>query len=381
MPRWVIVSALSVLAVAILVWWTLLRPETIPVRVVAVERGRVESTVTNTKAGTVKARFRARISPEVGGVVSQIARREGDLVEAGEVLIALDDSTQRSQLALAEQSLRAVEAAAREACIRRDRAQRELARVRSLAERQVVSEDLLDELESASAAALAACHRAQAEEGRARAQIEATRVELKKMVIRAPFSGVVAELAVELGEWVTPSPPLLLAPAVVDLIDPATLYVSAPMDEVDSAAIHEGQPAKVSVDSHPGAVFPGRVARVAPYVLDVEAQNRTVEIEVEIEDAGDARILPGTSADVEVVLEAHEPVLRVPAPALLEGGRVLVAGNGRLEERSVELGLRNWDYAEVRSGLEEGESVVLSLDRVEVRAGARVEPELVEYTP
>ena len=127
-------------------------------------------------------------------------------------------------------------------------------------------------------------------------------------------------------------------------------------------------------------VLPSTV--VAPYVIDVEAQNRTVEIEVELEDPEIARtLLPGTSADVEVVLERREDVLRVPTSALLEGSRVLVTRDGELESRDVEVGLRNWDYAEVTGGLAEGQLVVLSLDRAEVEPGARVTVEQVEYRP
>jgi HlyD family secretion protein len=169
---------------------------------------------------------------------------------------------------------------------------------------------------------------------------------------------------------------------VVDLIDPTSLYVSAPMDEVDSAKIQLEQAVKVTVDSHPGQEFPGRVVRLAPYVLDVEAQNRTLEIEVELDDAEfAATLLPGTSADVEVVLDAREGVLRIPTSALLEGNRVLVASDGTLEESAVEVGLKNWNYAEVRGGLEEGQLVVTSLERVEVKAGARVAIENAAPTP
>ena len=71
---------------------------------------------------------------------------------------------------------------------------------------------------------------------------------------------------------------------------------------------------------------------------------------------------------VEVVLEARDGALRLPTSALLEGDRVLVASDGRLEERPVEIGLKNWDYAEVKSGLDEGQRVVISLDRVEVKS-------------
>jgi HlyD family secretion protein len=181
---------------------------------------------------------------------------------------------------------------------------------------------------------------------------------------------VVAEVSTEVGEWVTPSPPLLTSPAVVDVIDPSSLYVSAPMDEVDSGKIRQGQRVKLTVDSRPGDEFMGSVLRVAPYVLDVEAQNRTVEIEAQFDDGELAgSFLPGTSADVEVILEVRTGALRIPTSALLEGNRVLLLEDGMLVERSVELGLRNWEYAELLSGLAEGEQVVVSLDRVEVKAG------------
>jgi HlyD family secretion protein len=191
-------------------------------------------------------------------------------------------------------------------------------------------------------------------------------------VLRAPFDAVVAEVGIEVGEWTTPSPPALPVPPVIDLVDPTSIYVTAPMDEVDAGRIRAGQPVRVTVDSHPGESFAGEVERVAPYVLDVEAQNRTVEIEVELADAElAASLLPGTSADVEVVLDAREGVLRIPTAALLSGEKALALEDGGLVSRSLEIGLRNWDVTEVRSGLAEGEQVVVSLDRAEVKAGAR----------
>ncbi len=382
MPRWMLWTAIALVGGALLLRLTLFATEIIPVKAVRVETGRVEATIANTKAGTIKARRRARMTPELGGRVVEIAHREGERVEEGAELVRLNDATQRAQLLLAQESLRAAEAARSQACISRDHARRELARKRKLAEQAIVSEDLLDALETAAKTASASCQALTAELGKARAQIALVEAELEKLILRAPFDGVIAEVAVEVGEWITPSPPLVLAPAVIDLIDPTSLYVSAPMDEVDSAALRAGQRARVSVDSHPGREFPATVVRVAPYVLDVEAQNRTVDIEVELDDAAFAsQLLPGTSADVEVILEVRDAVLRLPAPALLEGERVLVAQNGRLAEQAVEIGIKNWDYAEVRGGLDEDQLVVISLDRAEVKAGARVEVEETEYLP
>ncbi len=116
--------------------------------------------------------------------------------------------------------------------------------------------------------------------------------------------------------------------------------------------------------------------RLAPYVLDREEQNRTIEIEADFVDLAKSpaplRLLPGTSADVEVILEVRENVLRVPTPALLEGNRVLMVHDGHLVERQLMIGLKNWDWTEVRSGLVPGDQVVTTLDSPDIKAGAAV---------
>ncbi|HEY7575464.1 MAG TPA: efflux RND transporter periplasmic adaptor subunit, partial [Thermoanaerobaculia bacterium] len=112
------------------------------------------------------------------------------------------------------------------------------------------------------------------------------------------------------------------------------------------------------------------------YVADLEEQNRTFELEAEFDDAAFGRTLrPGTSADVEVIREARDGVLRVPSDAIAEGGRVLVVRDGRLVSREIRIGLRNWQFAEVVEGLEAGDPVVVSLDRAGVAEGARVSVE------
>ncbi len=351
--------------------FTVLAPDPVEVRVASVGRGVVDSIVTNSKAGTVKARRRSRITAETGGRVTEIAHREGERVSTGDILVRLNDSSMVAQLDLAQRGAEVAKSRLAEACLRRDRAGRELGRMKKLAEQGIVADDVLDQLQYGYDAARVGCDAARKELASARAQVRAAEAELAKTVIVAPFDGIVAEVSTEVGEWVTPSPPLLTSPAVVDLIDPVSLYVSAPMDEVDSASIHEGQAAKLTVDSRPGESFGAHVVRVAPYVVDIEAQNRTVEIEVELDDPAEgAKLLPGTSADVEVVLETRADVLRIPTSALLEGERVLVLDDGVLRELQVEMGLRNWRFAEVEGGLSEGQQIVVSLDRVEVQAGA-----------
>ena len=381
--RWIkVLAAVGVLALFfVLLQVSVFAPDPVPVEVVTVSAGRVEETVTNSRAGTVVARRRAKLSPEFGGIVVSILFREGQKVRKGDALLRLDDRLQQAECSLAERELEAVLAQKDQACLAAERAARERTHISQLAEQEIASSDLEDKATTDAEKSAAACEAARANVERARAASELARRKLDKTILRAPFEGVVAELTTEVGEWITPSPPALPVPAVVDILDPGSVYISAPMDEVDSARIAAGQPVRVTVDSFPGQSFPGRLSRVAPYVLDIEAQNRTVEIEVDLDDADSvARLLPGTSADVEVILEEREGVLRVPTSALLQGNQVLVVEQDRLVAREVRLGLQNWDYTEVVSGLSAGEEVVLSLDRPGVEPGARVVVEPGEST-
>ena len=159
--------------------------------------------------------------------------------------------------------------------------------------------------------------------------------------------------------------------AVLDLVDPDALYVSAPLDEVDAGKVSVGQVVRVTIDPFPDEDFAGHVQRVAPYVEDSVDQNRTFEVEVELDDSEVlTRLLPGTTADVEVILVRKDDALRVPSHALIEGSRVLVIEGEELVSKEVETGLRNWQFVEVLSGLSVGETVVVSLDRAEVVEGA-----------
>jgi len=358
---------------ALLARWTVLRPAAVPVTVFRAAPGRVEETVTNSKAGTVKSRRRATLSTEVGERVRDLPARKGARVRRGDVLLKIAADDTRAQVLVQESAVTAAKAARVEACRAAEQLDRDLARNRQLAKDRIVSAELLDQLQSRRDSAAAACEAAAARVAQAEAAREVARVNLEKTVLRAPFDGIVAEVTTEVGEWITPSPPGLPFPPVIVLIEDAAIYVSAPMDEVDVAKVRVGQAARVTIDAYPGRPFPGNVTRVAPYVLDVQQQNRTFEIEAELDETAFARKLrPGTSADVEVILAARDGVLRIPSYALLEGGRVLVVEKDRLVTRAVKTGLKNWQFVEVADGLAAGDLVTVSLDRAEVKEGARV---------
>ena len=224
----------------------------------------------------------------------------------------------------------------------------------------------------------AGCDVAHSQIEQSRSRLAVARAGLQRMVLRAPFDGIVADVSGELGEYATPSPPGILTLPAIDLIDDRCMFVSAPIDEVDAAEVRVGQVARITLDAIKGKFFAGKVRRIAPYVLELEKQARTVEVEAEfIESAGEENLLVGYSADVEIVYASHDKVLRIPTPALLEGKRVLLyMADDKLEERTVVTGLANWEYTEITSGLKEGDQIVTSLDRAGVKAGVRVQPEI-----
>jgi HlyD family secretion protein len=338
-----------------------------------VERGAVEKIVANTRAGTVKACRRARLAPSIGGQISTLKVREGDRVKAGELLLELWNLDLKAQVTLTEREAEAAKARARATCLNADNAQREADRQVKLSKRRLASEETLDRAITGAQAGRADCEAAEATARVHAARLGVTRANLEKTRLTAPFSGVVAEISGELNEYVTPSPPGIPTPPAVDLIDDACYYISAPIDEVDAPDVRLGAEARVSLDAFGERSFPGTVRRVAPYVLDLEKQARTVEVEVEIaQGPEDAPLLAGYSADVEIVVERRTEVLRVPTAAVRSEGGVLVLHpeTGLLQEREVETGLSNWEQTEIRSGLDAGEQVILSLDRNGVENGA-----------
>lgn len=359
---------------ATVAWW--LQPRPLQVAVVTAERGDVRATVANTRAGTVDACRRAGLSPALGGQMAILNVTEGDAVTENQVLVELWNEDLKAEVLLAQRDAIAGRRRADEACVRAKVADREAKRLTRLLERGLTSEEDADLASGEAEAKAAGCKAARESAQVNQAQVKVSAARLERTILRAPFDGVVAEINGELGEYVTPSPVGVATPPTIDLIDDACLYISAPIDEVDAPAVREGQSAIVTMDAFADREFPGVVRRVAPYVLDQEKQARTVEIEVEITGRGDSNLLPGYSADVEVLLSTRDDVLRVPTQVIMEGGRVMVLNDaGLLESRDISRGLANWEFTEIVDGLSEGELVVLSVDREGVVEGAAAERE------
>lgn len=366
--RWLLITAfLAGIGFAV---WSRIRPQPVEVVVHTVEQGKVERLVANTRAGTIKACRQADLSPGVGGQITRLPVKKGDLVSDGALLVEIWNNNLTTQVELTKSEVRA--AAARATALKRqvEKAGRDADRLKKLHIKAMNSDQDLDTALTQLAIYQAEYSAVMADENTSRERLQVLASELERTRLLAPFAGVIAEVNGELNEYVTPSPPGIPTPPVVILLDTSCFYISAPIDEVDAEAIKIDMPTRISLDAFGERSFAGRVRQIDPYVLDREKQARTVQVEIAFTTPSETEnFLAGYSADVEIVIESRANVLRIPSQAVLDGQRVFVFDpiGRRLHERKIKTGIANWEVTEVLNGLNVGEQVVLSTDKPGVK--------------
>ncbi|MGQ9626615.1 MAG: efflux RND transporter periplasmic adaptor subunit [Anaerolineae bacterium] len=192
----------------------------------------------------------------------------------------------------------------------------------------------------------------------ARNDLASAQADLEDTVLKAPFSGIVTACEAKVGEMVSTSTIITLADLTHPLIE---LY----LDETDLDKIAPGYEVQVTFDALPDKTFTGHVVRVDPGLVDMEGVptvQALASLDLEGKQSGNLQFLPsGLNASVEVISGRAENVLLVPVEALreLSPGKyaVFVMVDGQLQVRPVEVGLMDYAYAEIISGLKEGEEV------------------------
>lgn len=355
-------------------YYFLKQPEPVSVKIYRVEKGPVNAIVANTRVGTVKACRRAFLAPAIGGEVARLLVEEGDVVHKGQILMEVWNDDLKAQVELQEADIKVKRAAAEQACLLAAGAERDARRIKKLSKHgQIVSENEVDDAVTLALAKKAQCQSANAAIQLGYANVKVARAAVEKTTVKAPFDGTVAEVNVELNEFVTPSPPGIQTLPAIDLLDISCLTISAPIDEVDAPRIKLGMKACVLLDAFPDKRCSGKVTRIAPYVLEKEKQARTVEVEVKLSAPKEVEyLLPGYSADIEVIIDSRENTLRIPTEAVMENNRLLILDDdGLLKERHFKPGISNWNYTEVLSGVKEDEQVVASIGKDGVEAGKK----------
>lgn len=376
LPGKVVAGLLTLLGLTVAVYF-LSREEPPEVELYTVFQGSVSATVANTRAGTVKACRRSRLAPNAAGQVTRLMVREGDQVKAGDLLLEIWHQDLVAEQELAENEVVAAGNRANEICLRAEVAKREAKRIDDLKHKQFASVDQLDQSSTQAKAAAQGCLAAKVSVKTARSKLRVVKANIERNLLIAPFAGIVAEVNAELGEFITPSPTGIQTLPAVDLIDSSCLYVSAPIDEVDAPAVATGMKATIKLDAFPEQDFPAIVRRTAPYVLDLEKQARTVEVEAEFQlDEITVTLLPGYSADLEVLLQKREKVIVIPTESIRNEDSVLLydPASGTLTQRTIKTGISNWELTEVLAGLQVGDRIMLNGANENFKDGSEIRP-------
>ncbi len=194
----------------------------------------------------------------------------------------------------------------------------------------------------------------------AKANLERTETLLNYSKLTAPFAGVVTARFVDAGAFIPAATGNATQnAAVVTLMDFDTIRAQVAVPELEAPLVRTGQPVRITVESLPGKVFAGTVARFA-YALD--DATRTMLVEADLPNA-DLALRPGMYATIKVGVEKHTDTLLVPAAALVtekSGASVFLAVAGKAKKTPVKAGFNDGANVEILSGLTGNETVILS---------------------
>jgi membrane fusion protein (multidrug efflux system) len=306
--------------------------------VVEAARVKIDTVVEDIRAvGTLRPNEAVTVVSEIAGRVERIGFREGQRVSAGDVLIELDASILRAELAKARSDLTLA------------RANHE--RAAMLAKRGMSTERSLDEARAALQAA---------EAGQALAQ-----ARLQKATLKAPLSGVVGLRAVSVGAYVTPGE------RIVELADVDPVKVDFRVQELALSALRRGQPIRVTVDALPGKTFDGEIDAIDPIV---DVAGRAIRLRARIPNPR-GELSPGLFARVQIVVERRENAMLVPESAVFaEGAKRFVYRviDGRAVLTGVQLGQRRPGQVEISKGLGR-DDVVVTAGHQQIRDGTPVD--------
>ena len=355
-------------------------------------------------SGKVRALNTIKVGTEVSGQVTKVYVDFNSPVKAGQVLAEIDSTRVRArvqqseaQVALARAGLQQTVANVARSQSELEIQQRDFARQKALADRGFVSKAGLDlaqsKLNSARNAlqvALAQTQSGNAQIRQGTAELSSAQLDLNRTVIIAPASGVIINKLVEPGTTVAAS---FQTPNLFEIAaDTTKMQVEASVDEADIGQIVEGQNVTFTVDSYPDDVFRAKVRQVRK--APVETQNVVSYLVIIDVNNADGKLLPGMTANVEIITGAKTNVLRVPtnalrfrpklagraepkeekpsAPAKKETPKptLYLAGTDlyRPVRKQVQIGLQGDDYTEVTSGIKAGDKILIRTKSLKPKA-------------
>ena len=373
-PGWLAGALLLLALLGWLIWHQWFKPAPPPTLITApVTRGDIEDSVLAT--GALQAARLTNVGAQVGGRIKKLYVKVGDQVEEGQVIADIDDTTQRNALRAAQESVANYKAqkASRQSALAL--AQKEYKRQKYMYERQAASRADFESAEHALAAARADIDAVQAQIVQASMQMENAQADLGYTRVVAPSAGTVVSIVTQEGQTLNV---MQSAPTIVKLADLDTMKIEAQISEADVARVKPGMDAYFTTLGDPDTRRPATLVSVEPGPINMktyDGSNTDSSSSTAVYYNGllsvpnpkhELRIQ--MTAQVTLVLASARDVLMIPAGALGRKGKdgqytVRVAsgekGKQTIERRAVEVGLNNRVHVEIKSGLREGEQVIV----------------------
>ena len=320
--------------------------------------------------GYVTARLQSTVSSKITGRILEVLVEEGMAVSEGQVLARLDDTTERSYLALAEAQLGAARGALAELEVRQVEARLDLDRQRRLLEQRLIGQADLDTAQAEADFLQARIANQREQVNVADREIDVRRTALDDTVIRAPFSGVAISKDAQPGEMISPvsAGGGFTRTGVCTIVDMSSLEIEVDVNESYINRVSPAQRVVATLDAYPDWEIPASVITRIPAA---DRQRATVLVRIAFDALGDPRILPDMGVNVaflesgpppeESVVDAA-PRLWIPSEALRSdsGAQVVFVARGdTVERRAVTTGLEDGGDVEVLAGVAAGEQVVV----------------------
>ncbi|MGH7658332.1 MAG: efflux RND transporter periplasmic adaptor subunit, partial [Gemmatimonadales bacterium] len=343
-----------------------------------------------TASGRIEAKTSVDVSADITGRITRIAVNEGDLVKEGQFLIQIDPAQYQANVARAEAMLSSSQASLVQARANLDQAERSLARARDLklAGTALISDEAVEQAETARDVAMANANSAEASVAQAQAGVREAKDNLAKTRLVAPMDGRVVRLAVEEGEVAVPGTFSRETGLLMTIADLSVILANVQVDETDVIRLEEGDSVSVTIDAFPDTTFVGRVteisnsARMTATETAAGSTDRAVDFDVEVTlENPPEEIRPDLSCTAKIVTETRTDALSIPIIALAvrphavvpnesvkqdtskasemedtEG--VFVVNDGIATFQPVETGIIGENAFEILSGVELGDSIV-----------------------
>ena len=311
-PRAVWITAVIIGLVVLGVVACQMRPKPVkdPYRFASVEQGDITRSVS--ASGSLQALITVDVGSQISGQVTKILVDFNDEVHAGQVLAVIDPQTYQSRVAQSQADIAAGEASVRQAEANLANVQADYNRKKTLVAQGIYAPSVLDQSTAAFKAGQAAVAAARARVNQSRATLKTQQVDLGRTTITSPIDGIVVDRKVQPGQTVAAN---FQAPVLFTIAqDLSKVQVKISVDEADVGQLQEGQTVRFTVDAFPDDNFEGIVTQVRKQ--PTTEQNVVAYTVIAEADNPQKKLLPGMTANTDIVIDIHRNVMKVPSAAL-----------------------------------------------------------------